>query len=219
MVHGLVLLKILEGDQTHYLFDAVDDGDLLYLVADQQLFALLENRVQVAVRRVEIAIHLVVYQLIQGGHLALDQLILELEAVYISLSEDARYHLLVCLSQPWRVLGLLLGCHQEGGNVILLHQGLHLFEVGCFLHADRVGVHEDSRPLHLQDLVALILDWHEAMDQSKSSLACHLDGHRRLGDSVHGGGDDGDVEGDVFGEVGRNVALGPAFQEDYLDSI
>ena len=45
MGHGLVLLKILEGYQSHYLFDAVNDGDLLYLVADQQFLALLENGV------------------------------------------------------------------------------------------------------------------------------------------------------------------------------
>jgi hypothetical protein len=46
-IHGFVLFQIFDGDKSKYFFLAGDDRNFLYLVQDQQLFAVLEDGVQI----------------------------------------------------------------------------------------------------------------------------------------------------------------------------
>jgi hypothetical protein len=49
-------------------------------------------------------------------------------------------------------------------------------------------------PFDLQDLGRFLLDRHEAMNNTQAAFARHCARHARLGDSIHIGRDDRDVE-------------------------
>jgi hypothetical protein len=69
-------------------------------------------------------------------------------------------------------------------------------------HDDRV---EDESVLVLLDLadhLGLLLGAAVVVDDSESSEESHEDGHVGLGDSVHGGGNEGELEGDLLGDLG-----------------
>jgi hypothetical protein len=74
-------------------------------------------------------------------------------------------------------------------------------------HGDRVDDHAAFRALHLVDFVGLLLDGQIAMDDAQAALLRQRDRHVRLGDRVHGGADDGNVQADVARELRLGVGL------------
>src|SRR5207302_3121518 len=63
-------------------------------------------------------------------------------------------------------------------------------------------------PLHALHLGGFVLDWHEPVDDADAALAGHGAGHARLGDGVHVGRDDWDVQSQAARQPrgGVNVA-------------
>jgi hypothetical protein len=74
-------------------------------------------------------------------------------------------------------------------------------------HRDRIDDHAAFRALHLVDFGGLLLDGEIAMNNAEPALLRQRDGHVRLGDRVHGGADDGNVEADVASELRLRAGL------------
>ena len=73
---------------------------------------------------------------------------------------------------------------------------------------DGVDDHAALGALDLVDLAGLLLDGEVAVDDAHAALLGHGDGEARLGDGVHGGGEQRGVQGDVAGELGLGADLG-----------
>ncbi len=86
-------------------------------------------------------------------------------------------------------------------------QRVRLAQRGVGAHRDRVGDHAGLGALDEVDLVDLVLDRQIAVQDAHAALTGHRDGHPRLGDLVHGGGHQRDVDLDVAGDAGRGVHL------------
>ncbi len=88
------------------------------------------------------------------------------------------------------------------------HQGVRLPERAIGTERDGIEDHPALAPLDLVDFGGLPLDRHVLVQHADAAGAGHRDGHLGLGDGVHGGGDERDVEGDGAGEAtdGRDFA-------------
>ncbi len=73
---------------------------------------------------------------------------------------------------------------------------------------DGVDDHAALGALDLVDLAGLLLDGEVAVDDAHAALLGHGDGEARLGDGIHGGGEQRGVQGDVAGELGLGADLG-----------
>ena len=73
---------------------------------------------------------------------------------------------------------------------------------------DRVGDHAGLGALDQVHLAGLVLGGEVAVQDADAAGAGHGDRHPRLGDGVHGGGDERDRQPDAAGEPGAGVHLG-----------
>ena len=170
---ALLAHHVLVGDESHELVVLVHYGELLDAVLEQRIFDLFGRELGVLQR----------YEALGGHHVRdLDGIVL-LEAE-VTVGDDA--HEGVVFSDYGDTAYLELAHHGEG-----VTDGL----VGC--DGGRVGDHAVLSTLDVADLVGLLGDGHVLVDDADTSLPGDGYGHRRLGDRIHGGGDDGDVEGDV----------------------
>ena len=104
---------------------------------------------------------------------------------------------------------------RNAADVILLHQAQGVPYRLVLGDGDRVYDHAVLGPLHLAHLAGLGGDAHILMNNADSSFPCQGDGHRRFCHGVHGGGHNGDVEGNIAGEprvevylTGKNLGIG-----------
>src|SRR5205085_1466359 len=97
---------------------------------------------------------------------------------------------------------LLAAGDGHAGDVVVVHEADGVAEGVVGAEGDRLDYHARLGALDLVYLAGLVLDGHVAVDHADATLAGHSDCHAALGDGVHGGGDDGHVEGDAGGEHG-----------------
>ena len=85
------------------------------------------------------------------------------------------------------------------------------------------GAHENVRILRAPDLFGLLGDGEIAMDDAEPAQAPERDREARLGDGIHGGGEDRDVEADLVrkaglgGDLGREDVTAGRDQEDVVE--
>ena len=76
------------------------------------------------------------------------------------------------------------------------------------MDGERVHHHAGLEFLDAADLGGLLGGFQVLVDDAHAALLGHGDSHGGLGDGVHGGGDDRDVERDGAGEAGAGVGSG-----------
>ena len=101
------------------------------------------------------------------------------------------------------------------------HQRVRLAQRTIRPERDRVHDHPALAPLDPVDFRGLPLDRHVLVQHADAAGSRHGDGHVRLGDGVHGGGDQRDVERDRAGEAGdggnlARVDRGVPRQEEHV---
>src|SRR5581483_7491458 len=75
-------------------------------------------------------------------------------------------------------------------------------------HGDRVNDHAALRAFYFIYLAGLLLNRQIAVDNPQPALLRDGDGQARLGDSIHGGADQGDIQRDIAREPGAGVGVG-----------
>ena len=95
--------------------------------------------------------------------------------------------------------------HRDAANVVLGHHGEGIAD-GRF-RSDGHGIvdHAVFRTLDTANLLALGLNGHVLVNHANATGTGHGDGQFRFGDGVHRGRDDRGVDGDVTGEMGRDI--------------
>ncbi len=175
------LLDVLDGDQAAELIPLVDHRQLLDPVAVQDLLRLLERHARLRGD-----------ELLLGHHLAHGAVETLLEAE-IPIGQDADQ-----LAAPG---------DRQAGDAVLLHDRERLGDRLLGVHGHRVDDHAALGLLHLLDLERLLRDRQVAVDDAEAALLRHRDRGPRLGDGVHGGAEQRDVEPDRARERGGDVGV------------
>ncbi len=97
--------------------------------------------------------------------------------------------------------------HRNAGDAVALHQRQRIGERGVRRDGDRVHHHAAFELLHAADVLGLLFDGQIAVDDAHAAGLRHGDGEARLGDGVHGGGNEGNAEFDRLGQAGSGVDL------------
>ena len=84
--------------------------------------------------------------------------------------------------------------NRHSGNLVFAHDLKRIANLVGGMHGDRVDDHAAFRALHLVHFVGLLIDGEVAMDDANPALLGERDRHVRLGDCVHGGAHDGNVQ-------------------------
>jgi hypothetical protein len=178
----LALAEVLDGDQTAQPPLRVDQWELLHLVLAQQVQGLLPAGSD------------------RGGdqgHRRHDRgdapRMVRLEPD-VAVGHDAEQ-------------GAVLGGDRQAGDAVPGAQRLYVGDRRVRAAGHRVGDHPGLGPLHHVGLLRLVLDGQVAVQHADTALAGHGHGHPRLGDGVHGGGEQWDAEPDPAAEPGRGVGL------------
>ena len=96
---------------------------------------------------------------------------------------------------------------RHAGNPVVRHQLERLVDAVRRRERDRVDDHAALRALDAVHFGRLVLDREVLVDDAEAALLGHGDGHRRLGDRIHGGAQKRHVERDVAGEPRGHVDL------------
>ena len=174
---GLGLLDVLDGHHALEIEGVVDDQHLLDAVLVQQrthgfLVGTFLDGDQALFRRHHLT------------HFSV-QAILE---TYVAGSDDAHQ--------------VTVGEHRHAGNVVLPGQLEQIAHGGVGLDGDRVLDHAGLELLDLAHFGSLLLDGHVLVDDADAAFLRHGDGQTRLGDGVHGSGQQRDVQFDAAGQAG-----------------
>lgn len=100
-------------------------------------------------------------------------------------------------------------------------QGLADGDVGR--NGDRVDDHAGFGAFHAIDLFGLALEREIAMNDADTALSCDADGEARFGNGIHGGGREGNVDGQFAREMRGGVDLGrkdgraPGFEQHVVE--
>jgi hypothetical protein len=108
---------------------------------------------------------------------------------------------------PGHVLGRA-GDHGDAGNAVVLHQRQRVRQRGIRTDRQRIDHHAGFVLLDLPHLGGLAVRIKVAMDDADAAGLGHGDRHSRLGDSIHRGGDDRDIERNGAGDAGADIGLG-----------
>ena len=102
----------------------------------------------------------------------------------------------------------LLRCdHRHPGDVVAAGEGEHFPDGGLGGDGDRVLDHATLVLLDASHLAGLLRGRHVLVDDAEPSRLRHGDGEARLGDGIHRGRDEGDVESQLTGEAGAEPGL------------
>ncbi len=95
--------------------------------------------------------------------------------------------------------------HNQPAHLAALHQ-LGRLRDGC-IWLDGIGMGDDEalRPLHVRDLLRLLVGGHETVNDADTTGACHCNRHRGLGHRVHVCADDRRAETDARRQAARGV--------------
>ena len=102
---------------------------------------------------------------------------------------------------------LLAARDGQAGNFVLVHDVERLADGELGRDGDRVDDHAAFRALHAVDFLGLAVDGHVAVNEADAALARDGDGQARVGDGVHGGGHDGNVQRDLARKAGARVGF------------
>ena len=96
----------------------------------------------------------------------------------------------------------------HAGDAVLGHQGLRVAE--RLVRREGEGIRDDAvfRTLDQVDLLGLHVDGHVLVDNADAALARDGDGHAVLGDGVHRGAHDRDVQTDFFCQIRGQIHVG-----------
>ncbi len=180
----LGLLHVLDGDEAHRAVGVVDHDQPLDLVLAQEPAGLVLR-----------------HALADGDEALLGHqrgrrgLVRGLEA-HVAVGEDADQLARAALD------------HREARDAPLRLDLAHLLQRRFRVDGERVDHHAALVALHLAHLVGLLGDREIAVQHPDAARLRHGDGEPALGDRVHGGRDERNVEGDLAGEPCRRVDLG-----------
>gem|GEM_PF-2128641 len=105
-----------------------------------------------------------------------------------------------------QLAGLGVG-HRHAADPKLLHDRFGIAQGRSRGQRDRVDDHARLRALDLLDLVGLLFGGQVAMDDAQTTFACQRDRQPGLGDRVHRGRDQRDVQLDAVGQPRAHVDL------------
>ena len=179
------LLDVLDGDQALEPEVLVDDEQLLDFRGVQDLLRLVERG---ADRHGD--------QPLLGHHFRHRPRRVGLEP-QIAIGENA---------DEAAFLAAVLG-DRHAGDAVLLHQIQRVPDQRVRGDGDRIDDHAALRSLDAIDLERLVLDRQVLVDDAHAALLAHGDRHLGLGDRVHGGAEQRDVELDVLREARADVDL------------
>ena len=93
----------------------------------------------------------------------------------------------------------------NASDMVVVHQGESVAHCLVLIDSHRVADHSVLAALYLAHLGGLGGYAHILVNHSYSSLPCKGDGHRRLGDCIHCGRHNGDIQSDVSREATREA--------------
>ena len=97
--------------------------------------------------------------------------------------------------------------HRDAGNAVLVLERQDIAEGGVGRNGDGVHHHAGFKALDLPHLVGLGLGCEVAVDDAHAPRLRHGNGQSRLGDGIHGGGNDRHDQFDIAGETGAGIGL------------
>ena len=95
----------------------------------------------------------------------------------------------------------------DATDAVLFHQFLGIGDGSLYSEGDWIDDQPAFTSFHFPYLLGLIIDAHILMEDPNSSFTGEGDRHVGFRHSVHGGGDEGDVQGDVPGDAGMETDL------------
>ncbi len=98
--------------------------------------------------------------------------------------------------------------HRDAGDAVGLHQGQCIGEGGVGADGDGVHHHAALETLHLPHFLGLQQHVEVLVDHAHATGLRHGDRHAALGDGVHRGREDRDVEEDVLGHPRADIDIG-----------
>ena len=97
--------------------------------------------------------------------------------------------------------------HRNAGDAMILHQRQRVRQHGVGSDGQGIDHHAGFELLDLPHLRGLAVDIEIAVNDPDAARLRHRDRHPRLGDGIHRGGDDRNVERDGAGDMGANVGF------------
>src|SRR5690606_10317445 len=97
--------------------------------------------------------------------------------------------------------------HRHAGNVVLAGDVEQVTDSRISLDGDRILHHAGLEALDLAHLGSLLLDGHVLVDDANAAFLSHGDGQTRLGDRVHGSGQQRNVQFDAAGQAGLQADI------------
>ena len=173
------LLDVLDGDEALEVVLIVHDGQLLDLVAAQDLLGLLQR------------------DALPGG----DQVVPGHHVVHQLAHVGLKLH--VAVGDNTDELAVLADGH--AGDAVLGHELVGLRQRMAGGQPEGVGDDAVLAALDHVHLLGLGADGHIFMNDADAALTGDGDGHAVLGDGIHGGAHQGDVKPDPAGELGMQI--------------
>ena len=161
----------------------VDDGQLFDAVFGQQVLGVFAGDADLADDEAVARGHAVAHA--QGGPFALG------DEAQVAVGDDAQE----------RAVRIHDG---QAGDAVVAAEAVEFVDGRIGADGDRVFDHAGFAALDLADLRGL-LDGEVAVKDADAALAGHGDGHARLGDGVHGGGQERHAQGNVLRQATARV--------------
>ena len=178
---GLGLVHVLDGDEAHAAVGVIDDQELLDAMAVEEAAGVLP--VDLGGDGDEVL----------AGHQLVDAGVGVGGEADVAVGEDADEAAGVALDD------------REAADVVQRHEGAGLGEGLVGVDGEGVHDHPALELLDPADLGGLFGDVEVLVDDADAAELGHGDGHCALGDGVHGGRDEGDVQLDGAGEAGAGA--------------
>ena len=180
----LGLDEVLDGDEAGQVVVVVDDGQLLDAMLGQQVLGVFAGDADLADDQLVARGHAVAHA--QGGPLVL------WDEAQVAVRDDAQE-------------GAVLVHDGQAGDAVVTAEAVEFVDGGVGADGHRVLDHAGFGALNLTDLRGLFLDGEVAVEDADAALAGHGDGHARLGDGVHGGGQERDAQRNVLRQATARV--------------